>query len=298
MGHERVVPLPSDRPVVGPVRERLLEPARVQLDGDLGRTDRPVEAAALRLRDRPLGGGVDLVEEGRELRGGLELDPLPRPDLRHGRAGLGLLEVHGDGLEAAGDGLEPVREWRMVAREQQEQPVADRVEGERPPLPDAHDVGVEDRAPDIVELEVPLEPGRRRQVGWVERLDLGQVRALGVQLGQDRLAPAVAELIVVSVQAEGGAEDRVVADEPAKARLDEIVERVVARPAVVGVRGARQVGREDRVGQGKLLGSKVVTSRRPGDVGLARVGVRRTRRWVAWPASRGTSRPAPRAWLG
>ena len=78
------------------------------------------------------------------------------------------------------------------------------------------------------------------------RLDLAQVAPVGVELGEDRLATAVAELVVAVVQAEVRAEDRVVADEPAEARLDEVVERVVGRAAVVGRRGARQVGREGR----------------------------------------------------
>ena len=57
---------------------------------------------------------------------------------------------------------------------------------------------------------------------------------------EDGLAAAVAEQVVVLVQAERGAEHRVVADEPHEARLDEVVERVVERPGV-GRRGrARQ----------------------------------------------------------
>ena len=78
-------------------------------------------------------------------------------------------------------------------------------------------------------------------------------RAVGLQLGEDRLAATVAELVIERVQAERGPQDRVVADQPAQAGLDEVVERVVARSAVGRVGGTRQVGRERRVGQWRLL---------------------------------------------
>ena len=87
----------------------------------------------------------------------VDLDLLPAADLRDGRAGLGLLEVGRDRLEPAGDRVEPLGERRVVAREQQEQAVADVVERERPPLPDPQPVDVEDRAADVVDLEVALE---------------------------------------------------------------------------------------------------------------------------------------------
>ena len=249
MGHERVVPLASDRPVVGPVRERALEPGRVELDGDLGGVRGPAEAPSLRPVDGSVRGRDDLIEEGRDLGGGLDLDPLPHPDLRLDRAGTRLVEVLGDGLEAPGDRRQPLGEGGMVAGEQEEQPVADRVEGERPALPDAQHVRVEDGSADVVQLQVALEAGGRRQVGWIEGLDLREVAPIGLELGENRLTSAVAELVVERVQAQGGPQDRVVADQPAQSRLDEVVERVVARPAVAGVGRARQVGRECRVGQ-------------------------------------------------
>ncbi len=46
--------------------------------------------------------------------------------------------------------------------------------------------------------------------------------SLGVQLGEDRLAPAVAEDVVLVMEPERRREDRVVADEPAEAGLDEL----------------------------------------------------------------------------
>ena len=78
-----VVLLAPDRPVVGAVGERALEPARVQLDGDLGRLARALEAALL-------GGRQDVRRRPRRVsskkvgssRRGLDLDPLPEPDLR------------------------------------------------------------------------------------------------------------------------------------------------------------------------------------------------------------------------
>ena len=100
-----------------------------------------------------------------------ELDPLPATDLRDRRPGLRLLEVGGDGLEPAGDGGQPLRERGVVAREQEEQAVTDRVERERSSLPDPQDLGVEDGAADVVELELALERARRRELARVDRLD-------------------------------------------------------------------------------------------------------------------------------
>ena len=156
-----------------------------------------LEAALLGVRQDADAGRDELVEERRQLRGGLDLDPLPAPDLRHGRPGLGFLEIGRDRLEPAGDGVEPLGERGVIAGEQQEQPVADGVERERAPLPEPEHVGVEDRAADVVELEVALERRRRRQAGRVDRLDRREVRPLRVQLGQDGFAAAVAEQVVV-----------------------------------------------------------------------------------------------------
>ena len=153
----RVVLLAADRPVVRAVGERALEPRGVQLDGDLGRLARPLEAALLGRRQDVDAGRDELVEEGRQLARGLDLDLLPEPDLRDGRPGLRFLEVRGGGLEPAGDGVESLGERRVVAGEQEEEAVADVVEGERAALPETQDVGIEDRAADVVELELALE---------------------------------------------------------------------------------------------------------------------------------------------
>ena len=133
----------------------------------------------------------------------------------------------------------------MVAREQQEQAVADVVEGERATLPDAQDVRVEDGPADVVDLEVALEARLGGQPGRVDRLDRGEVRAVRRELGEDGLAAAVAEQVVVLVEAERGAEDRVVADEPHEAGLDEVVE--VGRRAGPGQPPARGAGAARRV---------------------------------------------------
>ena len=100
---------------------------------------------------------TSLVEEDRQLARGLDLDPLPEADLRDGRPGLRFLEVRGGGLEPAGDGVQSLGEWRVVPGEQEEQAVTDVVEGERAALPETQDVGIEDRAADVVELELALE---------------------------------------------------------------------------------------------------------------------------------------------
>ena len=161
----RVVLLAADRPVVRAVGERPLQPRGVELDGDLGRLARALEAALFGRRQDVDAGRDELVEEGRQLARGLDLDPLPEPDLRDGRAGLRFLEVGRGGLEPAGDRVESLGEQRVVPGEQQEEAVADVVEGERAALPEAQDVGIEDRAADVVELELALEArlvGERR----------------------------------------------------------------------------------------------------------------------------------------
>ena len=114
------------------------------------------------------------------------------------------------------------------------------IERERATLPEAQDVGVEDGAADVVELELALEAGLGGERRRVDRLDRGEVLAIGGQLGEDGLAAAVAQQVVVLVEPERGAEDRVVADEPHEAGLDEVVEAVVERARGRRGRGARE----------------------------------------------------------
>ena len=196
----RVVSLAPDRPLVGAAGEGALEPGRVQLDRDLGRLAGALEAALLRGREDVRACGDELVEEDRQLAGRLDLDPLPEPDLGDGRAGLRLLEEGGGGLEPAGDRLEPLGERRVIAGEQEEEAVADDVERERAPLPEAQDVGIEDGASDVVELELALEARLGGESGGVDRLDLREVLAVRGELGEDLLAAAVAQQVVVLVE--------------------------------------------------------------------------------------------------
>ena len=72
----------------------------------------------------------------------------------------------------------------------------------------------------------------RRQAGRIDRLDRREVGLLGGELVEDRVARAVAEAVVLGVDAEIGPDDRVVADDPPEARLDEVVEAVVERARV------------------------------------------------------------------
>ena len=132
-----------------------------------------------------------------------------------------------DGLEAPTNGRQPLSERGVVSGEQQEQAVPDRVERLRSSLPNAQDVGIEDDPAHVVELEISFEPGRRRQVVRVQRLDLGEMLALRRQLAEQGFAPSVAQQIVVLVEANRGPEDRVVADQPDEANLDELVESIV-----------------------------------------------------------------------
>jgi hypothetical protein len=132
-----VVALAADRPGVRAAVEGALEPRSVQLDRDLGRLARALEAALLARRQDVGPGRDEFVEEGRQFRSGLDLDALPTPNLWDGGPGLGFLEVRGDRLQPAGDRVEPLGERRVVAREQEEQAVADVIEGERALLPEA-----------------------------------------------------------------------------------------------------------------------------------------------------------------
>ena len=88
-----------------------------------------------------------------------------------------------------------------------------------------------------MELQVALEAGLLREPGRVDRLDLGEMLAVRLELGQDRLATAVAEQIVILVETERRCEDRVVADEPDETGLDDVVEALVERPGTAAGAG-------------------------------------------------------------
>src|SRR2546423_11261312 len=72
------------------------------------------------------------------------------------------------------------------------------------------------------------------------------MRALLGEIVEHRVARAVSEPVVAGMDPEVRAHDRVVVDEPAEARLDEVVQAVVERP---GVGRAIRSG-EGYVGQG------------------------------------------------
>ena len=107
---QRVVPLAADRPVVGARRRACPRASDAYsstaiLADSLARSRRRCSAG----RQDADAGGDDLVEEGRQLGRGLDLDLLPAPDLRDGRPGLRFLEV-GRRSPRAG------RRWRRAAR--------------------------------------------------------------------------------------------------------------------------------------------------------------------------------------
>ena len=83
-----------------------------------------------------------------------------------------------------------------------------------------------------MELEVALEPGGLGQAGRVQGLDGREVRAVVGQFLLDGVPRPVAEFVVVLVDPEMGGPGRVGGEQPTEARLDEVVERVVERPAV------------------------------------------------------------------
>ena len=159
---ELVVALATERPVVGPVGQRALEPGPVVGDGrSWPRRRRACSRRSSAGPSAVLAGGHDLVEQARDLAGGLDLDRLPQADLGlDGPAARGV-EERRRRLEPAGDRVEPLGQRGEVAGEQGEQRVADPVEGGRPALPDPDYLGVEDVALDVVDLEVALEPDRR-----------------------------------------------------------------------------------------------------------------------------------------
>ena len=112
---------------------------------------------------------------------------------------------------------------------------------------------------------------------------LGQVLPVGGELAEHGVAPAVAQQVVVLVEAEGGPEDRVVADEPDEARLDELVERSSSGPrsgAGAG-RGRIVLGVDSVTGRGtsRGIGSTAAACREPG-------------RSAVWPGQAVTSGPA------
>ena len=184
---ELVVALAAERPLVVAVGERFLEPRGIAPE----RSPRGVrgrgQAASLGVRE-VRARGDDLVEERGQVAGRLDLEPLPQPDLGDRRPRLRAIEEVGDRLEPAGEQREPLRKRREVLGEDQEQGVADRVERGRALLPGPDGLGVEDRPPQVVDLEVALEPAQRREARRFDRLDRREVGLLVGQLAEQRVA--------------------------------------------------------------------------------------------------------------
>ena len=153
---------------------RLVSPLRLTkgstaIDGRSSRRGRPLQSPSIAFRqaDRRR---LDLVEERRQVAGGLHLEALPEPDLGDGRPGSCFIEIGRDGLEPSSDGFESLRQRREVLGEDQEQAVADGVEGRRAPLPGSDDLGVEDRPTDVMDLEVALDDGQATLTGPAEEI--------------------------------------------------------------------------------------------------------------------------------
>ena len=159
----------------------------------------------------------------------------------------------------------------MVAGEQQEETVADHVEGERATLPDPEHVRLVDAATEVVDLEVAVESGARGELSGIDRFDRAQVEALGRELGEDLVPARIAERIVVVVQAQPGGQDRIVLDEPSETRLDEVVEGGISRPhgRVDGGTGQRLVA-EQSDGHMVLFGGVVAAGDDAGAGGSGR----------------------------
>ena len=86
--------------------------------------------------------------------------------------------------------------------------------------------------------------------------------ALVAELAEDRVAPAVAEEVVVLVDPERRREDRVVADQPAEAFLDEVVQ-----PRIEGAGGGAGAGAGERRGRALVGHGRVLLGRRLGPGG-------------------------------
>ena len=144
-------------------RERALEPGRVQVDRDLGRFARPLEAALLgRREDAVVPAATISSKKAGSSVGGVDLDLLPAADLRDGRPGLGLLEVGGDRLEPAGDGVEALGRagaWSRANSRNRLSPTWSRANDRC--SQSAQLVDVEDRPADVVDLELALDAGLR-----------------------------------------------------------------------------------------------------------------------------------------
>ncbi len=174
-----VVALAAERPVVDGVGERAPQPRRVLLDGGLRAPPRPASS-----RRWSAAGWL----------------PVPAATISSNRLGSasadssssfchrptwGRRPASGCWSRNAGtasrrpvDRGQPLGQRREVAREEQEQGVAERVHRGRAALPGPDDLGVEEATAEVVDLELALERGLRRQAGRVDGLDGREVGAL------------------------------------------------------------------------------------------------------------------------
>ena len=238
--HELVVPLPLERPRARPGREGSADPVGLFGDGD-ARAVRTLEQATVGGRGQPVRRGDDLVEEPRQVAARGQLDLLPDSHLRLDGASPVSREVGGHALEPAGDRLEPLVQRRMVAGEEREEGVAHRRRSGGVTLPRSNDIAVEERQPEVVQLEVALESRLRGESGCIQGLDRGEVMAIALDLFEGGVARRIAELIVPRVDPEVGRRDRVALDAVAESGLDEVVERIVERPLFSGRRRPREL---------------------------------------------------------
>ena len=117
----------------------------------------------------------------------------------------------------------------------------------------------------------------------------------GGELRHDRLATAVAEQVVVLVQADRGGQDRVVADEPDEARFDQVVELVVER---AGLRLRAQDAAATERGGGRSSLGYLRHARAGGDGLMDDLAVDSRGGPVGRPGPAGGRRPAGQAVAG
>ncbi len=99
-----------------------------------------------------------------------------------------------------------------------------------------------------MDLEVAFEARLGRQARVVEGLDRGEMGLLRGELREDRVARAVAEPMILGVDAEIRPDEWVVGDDPPEAGLDEVVQVGVQRACVGGPLGTGQDDVLQRVG--------------------------------------------------
>ena len=244
-----VVPFPAERPVVGAVRQRALDPGGMPLDRGIGIRCGGLQATSFGWR-QVLSRGHDLADQDGQARGRLDGRLLPSAHLRPGRPGFRLLEEGRRRLQPSGDRAKALGQGRVIPREQEEETVADRVEALRPSGPGPDLVGPEDGQAQVVDLEVAFEPGRLGQAGRVHGLDRREMGPLIGELLFDGVAGPVAELVVVLVHAQVGGRRRVRREQAPESRFDQVEEGIVQGAAVRRGRGAWEVDRRS-VGQGE-----------------------------------------------